>query len=67
MTRDAWRGSAGRTASGQVRTKIMPDGEMFLECLEMRRAVHGDAYVDTALAGWDDFTMTFQRLVTELA
>jgi len=44
----------------------MPDGERFVECLEMRRAVHGDAYV-AALAGWDDFTMTFQRLVTELA
>jgi 4-carboxymuconolactone decarboxylase len=45
----------------------MPDSERFLQGLEMRRAVLGDAYVDANLAAADDFMMTFQRLVTELA
>jgi 4-carboxymuconolactone decarboxylase len=33
----------------------------------MRRAVLGDAYVDANLAAADDFMMTFQQLVTEVA
>ncbi len=45
----------------------MPDSERFRTGLEMRRAVLGDAYVDAALAASDDFMMTFQHLVTELA
>lgn len=35
--------------------------------LKIRRDVLGDAFVDANLAGSDDFMMTFQRLVTELA
>jgi 4-carboxymuconolactone decarboxylase len=45
----------------------MPDSEMFLKGLAMRRAVLGDAYVDANLAEADDFMLTFQHLVTELA
>ena len=35
--------------------------------LKIRRDVLGDAFVDANLAGSDDFMMTFQHLVTELA
>lgn len=35
--------------------------------MHVRREVLGDAYVDANLAGSDDFMMTFQHLVTELA
>lgn len=45
----------------------MPNSEMFLKGLEMRRAVLGNEYVDANLADADDFMMTFQHLVTELA
>ncbi len=45
----------------------MANSELFLKGLEMRRAVLGDEYVDANLADSDDFLMTFQHLVTELA
>jgi 4-carboxymuconolactone decarboxylase len=45
----------------------MSDSEMYLRGLELRREVLGDAYVDANLAQSDDFMMTFQKLVTELA
>ena len=35
--------------------------------LHIRREVLGDEFVDANLAGADEFMMTFQRLVTELA
>ena len=35
--------------------------------LQIRREVLGDAYADANLSGSDDFMMTFQHLVTELA
>jgi 4-carboxymuconolactone decarboxylase len=35
------------------------------EGLKVRREVLGEDYVDTALAGADDFNRDFQRLVTE--
>ena len=43
----------------------MTDDETYLNGLELRRQVLGDAYVDANLAESDDFMMTFQRLVTE--
>jgi 4-carboxymuconolactone decarboxylase len=39
--------------------------EAYRTGLELRRQVLGDAFVDANLAASDDFTMTFQRLVTE--
>ena len=46
----------------------MPDGEdLFDVGLEVRRAALGTDYVDISLANSDEFMMTFQRLVTELA
>ena len=45
----------------------MANSDLFLKGLEMRRAVLGDEYVDANLAASDDFLMTFQHLVTELA
>jgi 4-carboxymuconolactone decarboxylase len=33
--------------------------------MERRRAVLGDAYVDRAMAGADDFNRDFQRIVTQ--
>ena len=45
----------------------MPDNDLFERGLEKRKQVLGDKYVDTDLAGSDDFMMTFQRAVTELA
>ncbi|HKW12790.1 MAG TPA: carboxymuconolactone decarboxylase family protein, partial [Gemmatimonadaceae bacterium] len=41
--------------------------ELFDKGLELRREVLGREYVDTSLAGADDFLMGFQRLVTEWA
>src|SRR5215813_259153 len=35
--------------------------------LEIRREVLGNEYVDSNLASSDEFMMTFQRIVTELA
>ena len=45
----------------------MTDSNRFDEGLRVRREVLGDEYVDANLAGSDDFMMTFQHLVTELA
>ena len=45
----------------------MPDNDLFERGLEKRKQVLGDKYVDTNLAGSDNFMMTFQRAVTELA
>lgn len=39
--------------------------EMFHRGLEVRRDVLGADYVDSSVAGANDFMMTFQRLVTE--
>src|SRR5215212_5148124 len=45
----------------------MVDSELFTKGLKTRRQVLGAKYVDANLAGSDDFMMTFQRAVTELA
>jgi 4-carboxymuconolactone decarboxylase len=45
----------------------MSDESDFENGLRIRREVLGDAFVDANLAGADDFMMTFQHLVTELA
>jgi 4-carboxymuconolactone decarboxylase len=45
----------------------MVDSELFTKGLKTRREVLGAKYVDANLAGSDDFMMTFQRAVTELA
>ena len=41
------------------------DHETYDRGMAMRRKVHGDAYVDAALANVDDFTRDFQRLATQ--
>ena len=41
--------------------------ELFEKGLKTRRKVLGAKYVDANLAGSDEFMMTFQRAVTELA
>ena len=59
------------TAEGWLPTKSDEEecydgsGDSYLEVLEVRRQVLGDAYVDANLAESDEFMMTFQRLVTE--
>jgi hypothetical protein len=45
----------------------MQDNQRFAKGLEIRREVLGNEYVDNNLAGSNDFMMTFQRIVTELA
>jgi 4-carboxymuconolactone decarboxylase len=45
----------------------MAENELFEKGLKMRRKVLGATYVDANLAGSDEFMMTFQRAVTELA
>lgn len=45
----------------------MADSDLFEKGLNKRRQVLGDQYVDESFAGSDDFMMTFQRAVTELA
>ena len=45
----------------------MQDEQRFTKGLEIRREVLGNEYVDNNLAGSDEFMMTFQRIVTELA
>ena len=45
----------------------MQDDQRFKKGMEIRREVLGNEYVDNNLAGSDDFMMTFQRIVTELA
>jgi 4-carboxymuconolactone decarboxylase len=41
------------------------DQDTYDRGMAMRRQVHGDAYVDAALANVDDFTRDFQRLATQ--
>ena len=45
----------------------MSDNQLFEKGLSKRRQVLGADYVDANLASSDDFMMTFQRAVTELA
>jgi len=45
----------------------MSDGDLFERGIEKRKEVLGAKYVEANLAGSDDFMMTFQRAVTELA
>jgi 4-carboxymuconolactone decarboxylase len=45
----------------------MTDDAAFEAGLQIRREVLGDEFVDANLSGSDDFMMTFQHLVTELA
>jgi 4-carboxymuconolactone decarboxylase len=45
----------------------MADNDLFEKGLKTRKQVLGSKYVDANLAGSDDFMMTFQRAVTELA
>lgn len=45
----------------------MTDGELWAKGIEARRAFLGAEYVDASLSESDDFMMTFQRAVTELA
>ena len=47
--------------------QTMTDNDLFDKGLQTRREVLGSEYVDADLAGADDFMMTFQRAVTELA
>jgi len=47
--------------------QAMADNELFEKGLKKRKAILGTEYVDANLAGSDDFMMTFQRAVTELA
>jgi 4-carboxymuconolactone decarboxylase len=50
---------------GKTATTQWPDTALFREGLSIRREVLGDAYVDKALAGADDFNRPLQELVTE--
>jgi 4-carboxymuconolactone decarboxylase len=43
------------------------DSDLFQKGLKKRKQVLGEKYVDANLAGSDEFMMTFQRAVTELA
>lgn len=45
----------------------MAENELFEKGLKTRKQVLGAKYVEANLAGSDDFMMTFQRAVTELA
>ena len=45
----------------------MSNDELFERGIEKRKEVLGAKYVEANLAGSDDFMMTFQRAVTELA
>jgi 4-carboxymuconolactone decarboxylase len=45
----------------------MANSDLFEKGLKKRRQVFGERYVDANLAASDDFMMTFQRAVTELA
>ena len=45
----------------------MADSDLFEKGLKKRRQVLGEKYVDANLASSDDFMMTFQRALTELA
>ena len=56
-----------QSTEGMKEGQAMPDEELFEKGLKTRRQVLGAKYVDANLAGSDDFMMTFQRAVTELA
>jgi 4-carboxymuconolactone decarboxylase len=43
------------------------ENDLFQKGLKKRKQVLGEKYVDANLAGSDEFMMTFQRAVTELA
>jgi len=45
----------------------LADSYLFEKGLEKRKQVLGEKYVDAILVGSDEFMMTFQRAVTELA
>lgn len=45
----------------------MTEGSDFERGLQIRRDVLGDAFVDANLSSADEFMMTFQHLVTDLA
>ena len=45
----------------------MQDNQRFTKGMEIRREILGNEHVDNNLAGSDEFMMTFQRIVTELA
>ena len=45
----------------------MARDELFEKGLEARKRVLGEKYVEANIAGSDEFMMTFQRAVTELA
>ena len=45
----------------------MSESELFERGLEIRREVLGAEYVDASIDAADDFMMSFQRVVTELA
>jgi 4-carboxymuconolactone decarboxylase len=45
----------------------MSHDDLFEKGLKKRKQVLGDKYVEANLAGSDEFMMTFQRAVTELA
>ena len=45
----------------------MANDELFEKGLKARKQVLGEKYVAANLAGSDEFMMTFQRAVTELA
>ena len=45
----------------------MVESELFTRGLETRKQVLGEKYVDANLASSDEFMMTFQHAVTELA
>jgi len=45
----------------------MQGDQRYTKGLEIRREVLGNEYVENNLAGSDEFMMTFQRIVTEIA
>jgi 4-carboxymuconolactone decarboxylase len=45
----------------------MQENQRFTRGMEIRREVLGNEYVDKSLANSDEFMMTFQSIVTELA
>ena len=45
----------------------MVDSDLFQKGLRKRKQVLGEKYIEASLAGSDEFMMTFQRAVTELA
>src|SRR5262245_57810829 len=56
-----------RPARARKGELVMADDNLFEKGLKKRKQVLGEKYVDANLAGSDDFMMTFQRAVTELA